>query len=111
MVKSIVHDWLDDDAMTILRACRRAMRPGTTLLLLEQLIGQGPDPAHTAFSDLNMLVSPGGLERSLDQYRDLLERAGFSFTSITETGTPTFAIEATAADDPVEYADTSGSGC
>lgn len=94
LLKSVIHDWLDAEATEVLRVCRRAMRADATLLLMEQLIGQGPDPAQTAFSDLNMLVSPGGQERTLEQYDALLRAAGFSLTRTIETGTPVFIIEA-----------------
>jgi hypothetical protein len=95
LLKSIIHDWGDEDAVTILRVCRQAMSPDATLLLIEQLIGQGPDPSHTAFSDLNMLVSPGGQERTLEEYAALLAASGFQLTGAAETGTPAFVIEAT----------------
>jgi hypothetical protein len=39
-----------------------------------------------AFSDLNMLRGPGGKERTEEQYRDLLGRAGFGVTSIRGAG-------------------------
>lgn len=94
LLKSIIHDWLDDEAIEVLRACRKAMRDDATLLLVEQLIGQGPDPVQTAFSDLNMLVSPGGQERTLDEYGALLAAAGFSLAGAIETGTSVFVIEA-----------------
>lgn len=94
LMKAIIHDWLDAEAIDILRSCRRAMRDDATLLLLEQLVGQGPDPVQTAFSDLNMLVSPGGQERTLDEYDALLRSAGFSLTGVIETGTPVFIVEA-----------------
>lgn len=94
LMKAVIHDWLDAEAIEILRSCRRAMRDDATLLLVEQLLGQGPDPVQTAFSDLNMLVSPGGRERTLDEYDALLTAAGFSFIGAVETGTPVFVIEA-----------------
>ncbi len=94
LLKAIIHDWLDGQAIEILRTCRRAMRGDATLLLVEHLVGEGPDPAHTAFSDLNMLVSPGGQERTLEQYAALLAAAGFSVTGTIGTGTPVFVIEA-----------------
>lgn len=97
LLKAIIHDWLDAESIEILRNCRRAMRDDATLLLVEQLVGQGSDPAHTAFSDLNMLVSPGGQERTLEEYGALLAAAGFSLTAAIETGTPVFVIEATPA--------------
>ncbi len=94
LLKAIIHDWLDAEAIQILRTCRRAMRDDARLLLVEQLLGQGPDPVQTAFSDLNMLVSPGGQERTLEEYGALLAASGFSLTGVTETGTPVFVIEA-----------------
>jgi hypothetical protein len=94
LLKAIIHDWPDAESVDILRTCRSAMAEGTALLLVEQLLDQSTDPVHTAFSDLNMLVGPGGQERTLDEYRLLLEQAGFSLTGVTETGTPVFVIEA-----------------
>lgn len=95
LLKSIIHDWRDEEAVQILRCCRRAMTDDATLLLAEQILGQGPDPSHTAFGDLNMLVSPGGQERTLEEYGALFAAAGFTLTGATETGTPAFVIEAT----------------
>lgn len=97
LLKSIIHDWLDAEAIQILRVCRRAMAANATLVLVEQLVGSGADPAHTAFSDLNMLVSPGGQERTLEQYAALLAAAGFSLTEAVDTGTPSFVLEAVPA--------------
>jgi hypothetical protein len=97
LLKAIIHDWLDDQAIQILRVCRRSMKEGDTLLLVEQLIGEGPDPAQTAFSDLNMLVSPGGQERTLEEYDALLVAAGFTTAPAVETTTPVFVIEAAAS--------------
>lgn len=98
VLKSIIHDWRDPEALQILRNCRRAMRPGARLLVIEELIGQGPDPVQTAFQDLNMLVSPGGQERTLTQYGELFTAADLAFSSLTETGTPVFVIEAEPVD-------------
>ena len=95
MLKAVIHDWPDSDAVAILRTCRQGMPDHGVLLLVEQLLGHGPDPVRTAFSDLNMLVGPGGQERTLDEYRGLFEAAGLSLTGATETGTPVFVIEGT----------------
>jgi len=52
ILKAVIHDWPDDDSIAILGACHRAMGGTCTLLLLEQLLDDGPDPSRTAFSDL-----------------------------------------------------------
>ncbi|HLM04475.1 MAG TPA: methyltransferase [Blastococcus sp.] len=97
LLKAVIHDWPDEESVAILRSCRRAMAPTGTLLLVEQLLDQAPDPAVTAFSDLNMLVSPGGRERELAEYGRLLSAAGFRLVGAVPTGTDVFVIEAAPA--------------
>jgi hypothetical protein len=94
LLKSIVHDWPDDDAVRLLRSCRSAMRDDAVLLLVERLLGEGPDPRGTAFSDLNMLVAPGGRERDRSEYAGLLDAAGLEFARVVPTGTDVFVLEA-----------------
>jgi hypothetical protein len=57
----------------MVRTCRRAVRVGTALLVIERQFGLSA----TKPSDLNMLVGPGGRERILEKYAALLEAAGY----------------------------------
>jgi hypothetical protein len=93
VLKAVIHDWPDDEAVAILRTCRRAMADEGVLLLVEQLLDQAPDPVRTAFSDLNMLVIPGGQERELAEYGRLLDAAGYRLGRTVLTGTDVFVIE------------------
>jgi hypothetical protein len=70
------------------------MAPGGVVLIVEQLLDLAPDPVRTAFSDLNMLVAPGGRERELAEYGSLLTAAGFTLGRAVPTGTDVFVIEA-----------------
>jgi len=70
------------------------MAPEATLLLVEQLLDQAPDPVRTAISDLTMQVMAGGRERELAEYGSLLTAAGFSLGRAVPTGTDVFGIEA-----------------
>lgn len=87
ILKWIIHDWDDERSVAILRNCHAAMSNGGRLLLVERLIPEkvrssatpGQEPA---FADLNMLVLTGGRERTGDQFRALLEAAGFKLTRI-----------------------------
>ena len=63
-----------------------------TLLVLERLLGRDGDPA-AGFSDLNMLVMPGGQERTLDEYAALLAAAGFRLVGATPTSAGLSVIE------------------
>jgi hypothetical protein len=92
LLKSILHDWEDEPAIKILRTCRRAARAGTALLVIER---QFALPA-TKLSDLNMLVSPGGRERTVAQYAALLAAADYELVGETPTAADMSVIEARA---------------
>ena len=42
MLKTVIHDWPDEQARDILRTCRRAMAPGARLLIIERLMPSAP---------------------------------------------------------------------
>jgi hypothetical protein len=79
----IVHDWEDAECVAILRACREA---GGTLLVLDRELGGPNENPGAKFSDLNMLVGPGGRERTLAEFGSLFERAGFRLVGSTPAG-------------------------
>jgi hypothetical protein len=74
LLRAILHDWPDDDCVRILGACRAAMSEEATLLIIERDLADGLQEA--ALSDLNMLVGPGGQERTRAEYASLLASAG-----------------------------------
>ena len=86
LLKSILHDWDDEPCSLILAQCARAMRPHARLLLIERMLPEhlsvsGHDQA-IARSDLNMLIGPGGCERTHEQYCSLLKAAGLRPTDL-----------------------------
>jgi hypothetical protein len=96
LLKHIVHDWSDRDALTILQHCRKAMDVGGTLLLVEQMIPEGNSASSTKLLDVNMLVMcSGGRERTETEYRELLARAGFKLARIVPTESEIGIIEGT----------------
>jgi hypothetical protein len=82
LLSGILHDWPDDDAARILRAIRAAAPPHARLLLNESVIKPGNDANGAKWLDLLMLVLAGGRERDEQQWRALLEGAGFSVESL-----------------------------
>jgi O-methyltransferase/methyltransferase family protein len=90
LLKWIVHDWEDEEATAILRACRRAMGNDATLLVVERELGS----PESMLSDLNMLVGPGGQERTRDEFAALFEAAGFRLAGSTLTASGNSVIEA-----------------
>ncbi len=93
-MKHIIHDWADEQALTILRNVRAAIKPGATLLLLEFVIPDHDGDFIGKWVDLEMLVVAGGRERTTEQYRELLAQAGFRLTGVVETAAPISVVEA-----------------
>jgi O-methyltransferase domain len=94
VLRAIIHDWDDGEATRILRACGRGMNGGS-LLVIERIVGDANEDPATKFSDLNMLVSPGGRERTVDEFRRLFAAGGFELRSVTETPSGFCVIEGT----------------
>jgi hypothetical protein len=86
LLKSILHDWPDDRCTEILKSIRRAAKPGATLLVVEMLLPDTPQPSPVAFMDLNMLVMLDGRERTAGEMTALLAGGGFRVTNITPIG-------------------------
>jgi hypothetical protein len=98
LLKSILHDWPDDRCEDILRTCRSALNPGGVVLVIETLLGRQGFELEAAFSDINMLVAPGGQERTAEEYASLFEAAGLRLTRSVDTDTRFSIMEARAAD-------------
>jgi hypothetical protein len=67
--------------VAILRACRAALPTDGTLLVVERLMPERAEPgpgAEKFLVDLEMLVMPGGLERTEGEFRALLAGGGFA---------------------------------
>jgi SAM-dependent methyltransferase len=92
LLRSVIHDWNNERAAVILGNCRRAMRPGATLLVLERLLERG---SAAELIDLHMMVLTGGRERSPADYTTLLNDAGFRVNRVARTVGPAI-IEAIA---------------
>jgi hypothetical protein len=96
LLRHIIHDWDDDRSITILRNCRRAMGQGGKFLVVEGVVPPGNEPSVSKFFDLAMLVLPGGMERTQEEYRQLFEAAGFRLARIVPTGTWVSVIDGEA---------------
>jgi O-methyltransferase domain/Dimerisation domain len=95
LLKSIVHDWEDPETVAILRTVRRAMSPTAVVLLIERLLGEPDDLGFAAaFSDLNMLVGPGGRERTEAEFEEVLSAAGLRRSRTVRTPTGFAVLEA-----------------
>jgi SAM-dependent methyltransferase len=101
VLRHILHDWPDERAADILAVCRRAMRPGARLLVIDTLLPHkatdDPEARIKFFYDLNMFVMFGARERTERELRAMIEAAGFAVDRVLPTE-PTATIIATAAE-------------
>jgi O-methyltransferase/methyltransferase family protein len=97
VLKSILHDWEDDAAAAILRRCRAAMSDSAVVLVVERLLGPPNTSPGPKFSDLTMLVAPGGRERSEEEFAALFADAGLRLAAVVPTASDFNVIEAAAA--------------
>jgi len=91
----ILHDWSEDKIQPLLAKIYRRLPPGGGILLAEKLLQEdksGPTSAH--LQSLNMLVCTEGKERTLGEYRKLLENAGFRDVQGRVTRSPLDAVVA-----------------
>jgi hypothetical protein len=97
LLKSILHDWEDEECIAILRVIRAAMPEHGLVLVLERDLGGPNENAPAKLSDLNMLVNPGGRERSEDEYAALFVAAGLRYVGATQSAAGVSVFEASAA--------------
>jgi len=93
-MKSVIHDWDEDQARIILANCRKAVPDDGVLLLVEWDLLAENVPSNGKFIDIVMLVLTGGRERSTDEYRKLLASAGFRLNKVFPTASQFAVIEA-----------------
>jgi hypothetical protein len=86
VLKAIVHDWEDGEALRILQACRDAAPGHARLLVVERDLGAANENPDAKFSDLNMMIGPGGRERTREEFAALFEGAGFALEREVPTG-------------------------
>jgi hypothetical protein len=84
LIKSVLHDWDNEHAETILRRCREVIPADGRLLIVDFVLPATVDtdvPLTFYLSDLNLMVNTGGRERTLADFEQLCGRAGFEITA------------------------------
>jgi hypothetical protein len=97
LLSHIIHDWSENQCLTILGHCRRAMKPHSRLLIIEMVLPVGDTPHPGKVLDMMMLVGPGGQERTEQEYGTLLNKAGLHLTRVVPTASPVSVVEAALA--------------
>ena len=89
----IIHDWSEPKIRLLLAKIHEALPEAGALLLAETLLDDDKSgPLDSLLQSMNMLVCTEGKERTVAEYRALLEEAGFSKVEGRRTGAPLDAV-------------------
>ncbi len=94
ILSHVIHDWSEEQCLTILGNCRKAMKPDAKLLIVEMVLPAGDEMHFGKLLDLTMLVMPGGQERTEAEYAALLDKGGFRLTRVVPTQSAVSVVEA-----------------
>jgi C-methyltransferase len=97
VLKNVIHDWPDAQAVAILRNVRAAARADATVLLVETVLPEHDRDFAGKWVDLEMLLLANGRERTAAECRELLRQAGFRMNRVVQTASPFSVVEATPA--------------
>jgi hypothetical protein len=92
IMKAVIHDWDDDQALTILRNCRQAMSENGKLLLVDNVVLSGNKGAPEKVNDLLMMAFTGGINRTQPEYESLLASSGFSMSRLIAMTIPPLSV-------------------
>jgi hypothetical protein len=96
LLRHVIHDWLDEDAVSILRNCRDAMSPGAKVLVVEMVLPAENEPSFGKWLDLMMLLV-AGRERTEVEYSQLFTAAGLRMTRVIPTASDVSIVEGVRA--------------
>ena len=95
-MQHIIHDWDDEPALKILANCRRALegRSNGRLLIVDNVVPETSEAHPSKWLDLEMMLMPGGRERTRTEWDALFAKAGFEITRIVPMKAAESLIEA-----------------
>jgi hypothetical protein len=94
LLSHVIHDWNEEQCLTILGHCRQAIKPDGRLLIIETVLPTGDTPHQGKVQDMVMLVVPGGQERTEAEYASLLAKARFRLARVVPTESVVSVVEA-----------------
>ncbi|GAA3562236.1 hypothetical protein GCM10022222_52430 [Amycolatopsis ultiminotia] len=99
LLSRVLQDWPDEACLTVLRNCRAAMRPGTTLLVVDRVVPDDGSFDLALLWDLHLMMMMGGGQRTAAEYRALFEAAGLVPGEMLPLPLDTYLLTATAGPD------------
>lgn len=82
VLKRILHDWSDAEALRILRACRDSMPGDARILVIDALLSTGNAPDPNKMLDVGIMALTKGRERTAEEFQRLFDAAGLNLLRI-----------------------------
>jgi len=87
IMKYIIHDWNDEDSLKILRNCREALGEGGNLFIVEMPCDKSKLENRVSRNmNVRMMIYNNAMERTLEEYVRLLEKASFKLSKVVPAG-------------------------
>jgi hypothetical protein len=83
VLSQVLHNWRDEQVLAVLGNCRKAGRPGNSIMVIELMLPDGPEPSLAHIMDLIMLTTLGGRERTPAQHEALMAEEGYTLVRDT----------------------------
>lgn len=84
-LRQVLHDWTDEQATNILKNLRISAPKGSKLLISDCIVRKKVISENIPYYDVSMLLYTGGRERTIDEFKALLDATGFEFSKVVET--------------------------
>lgn len=98
LLKKVIFNQDDANALAVLKNCRKAMKPDSKLLIVESIVHPETNPAaHYGMGILCMAILPGGGERTIPEFEALLAEAGLKINRLIPTECYISVLEVVAA--------------
>lgn len=94
LLKNILHNWSDEDCMTILKNVKDVLPGNGKILIIEMVIKEDNKPSFGKLIDIQMMVfMKKGKERTKREFHELLGKVGLKINRIIPTIAPFSIIE------------------
>ena len=86
LLRNIIHDWNDEKASEILSTLRKSTPPDSRIVLVEWLIPETSEFHPGKWTDMTMMNSVSGKERTKSEFAELFRSTGFELEKTIPTG-------------------------
>eukprot|EP00761_Pharyngomonas_kirbyi_P010218 gb/GECH01010236.1/.p1 GENE.gb/GECH01010236.1/~~gb/GECH01010236.1/.p1 ORF type:complete len:359 (+),score=113.94 gb/GECH01010236.1/:1-1077(+) len=95
ILKNVIHDWPEQDAITLLKCVASTLRHSGCgrLLIIEHVIQENNQFSFGKWLDVNMMVVTKGKDRTQSEYETLVAKAGLKVNRVIKTLAPRSIVE------------------